>query len=199
MNYQVFETVKMKVELGDDHIIKTFKPAYGSKKRYEAEKEALQILKNVQGIPEIIEINDDIPFIKMTRLPGKPVNQLSVKEALGVKTIITAVLEKGVARHSLPVRDILSDESENVGIVDFERVTIRKNSNPITWHIAKKVAFFHLARLLFEHQPSLLSKKDQVAVATGFKVRAIFKKYMGARDAVRNFYRMLVNPVRDSM
>lgn len=198
MNYQVFETVKMKVELTDDHIIKTFKPAYGFKKRYQAEKEALQILNGIDGVPKILEVNDEVPSIKMSLLPGKPIKQLSVDEALEVKRIITSGIENGIARHSLPVRDILADGEGKVGIVDFERVTIRENSNPVTWHVAKKVAFFHLARLLYEHQPALLSKKDQIAVSTGFKIRAVFKKYMVVRDTVRNLYRMVVNPVRDS-
>lgn len=198
MKYQVFETIKMKVELTDGHIIKTFKPCYGFQKRYQAEKDSLQILNEVEGIPRIIEVNDEVPLIKMTLLPGKTVTHLSIEEALEVKRIITTGIENGVARHSLPVRDILADGNGKVGIVDFERVTIRDRVDPVTWHVASKVAFFHLARLLFEHQPSLLSKKDQIAVSTGFKVRAVFKKYMVVRDAVRELYRMVINPVRDS-
>lgn len=199
MNYQVFETIKMKVERNDDHIIKTFKPVHGFQKRYQAEKAALKLLNDIEGIPKILEVCDEVPSIKMTLLPGKEVNELSMEQAREVKRIISAGIESGVARHSLPLRDILGNGSGKVGIVDFERVTIRDKSDPVTWHVARKVAFFHLARLLYEHQPSLLSKKDKMAVTTGFKVRSVFKKYMIIRDAVRNRYRMVANTHRNSL
>jgi hypothetical protein len=121
----------------------------------------------------------------MSCLPGNMPVFLKAGELTAIREIIYSTLQRGVARHSLPIRDILSSGKGEVGIVDFERVSLKKPYDPITWFVAKRVTLFHLNRLIFEHQPHLLSPNERFAVSSGFKIRKFFRKYMLVRDLIR--------------
>ena len=47
------------------------------------------------------------------------------KNAQDLSRIVEQMLAAGVARHSMPIRDIVVDESGNLSLVDFERSTLR--------------------------------------------------------------------------
>lgn len=176
----------MLITLDDQGVIKTFKDTRGRKKRYRTEKAALALLRDIPGIPALLEQNDENFSLKMSFLPGNTPIALHPEEFTGIKNIISAALQRGVARHSLPIRDILSTRDGKVGIVDFERVTIKKTYDPLNWFIAKRVTLFHLNRLIFEHQPQLLNETEALSVSLGFKIRKFFRKYMLLRDLFRN-------------
>ncbi|QCY68156.1 hypothetical protein FHG64_01390 [Antarcticibacterium flavum] len=176
----------MCIRLNGASVIKTYKHTRGYKKRYKKEKAALNLLKDIQGIPALLDWDDHRFNLKMTCLPRTTPTTLKPEELAKIKNIITASLRQGVARHVLPKRDILCTYEGQVSIVDFERVTIKKAWDPLSWYIAKSVTLFHLNRLIFEHQPQLLSREEIFEVSLGFKVQKFFRKYMYIRDLIRN-------------
>jgi hypothetical protein len=186
MNTPIYETEKMIITKEGNNVMKTFKEVRGFKKRYRAEKAALTRLNGITGVPILIDFNDDCYSLRMSCLPGKTPVFLQPHELAGIKEIISASLIRGVARHSLPIRDILSTGNGQVAIVDFERISLKKNYDPFTWFIAKRVTLFHLNRLIFEYQPHLLSPNEKFAVSFGFKIQKFFRKYMRIRDLIRN-------------
>jgi hypothetical protein len=186
---EIYETRKMRVAIGEERVEKTFKERPGYKSRYRREKVALQRLKGVPGVPELIEFSDEVPRLVTSRLPGGNVEELS-DEALGqIRGIINEALERGIARHSLPIRDILVDDAGKVGMVDFERITIRCCEWGIIWQIAKRITRFHLLRLCHRHNPATLSPGELRIVERGAKVRQCFGVFRKLFIPVRNLWR----------
>lgn len=186
MKTPIYETEKMIITKKGNNVLKTFKKVRGHKKRYKAEKAALLCLNGIPGVPELIDSNDKNFTLKMSCLPGITPGYLNAADLTAIREIIYSTLKLGVARHSLPIRDILIAASGEIGIVDFERISLRKPYDPFTWYIAKQVTIFHLNRLIFEHQPHLLSLNERFFVSFGFQFRIFFRKYMVVRDLIRN-------------
>ncbi|MDN3643480.1 hypothetical protein QWY87_12260 [Lutimonas halocynthiae] len=179
----------MSVELHDDFVIKRFKPVYGFKKRYYTEKQALGLLKGINAVPKILSYSDEEYFLKISRLKGDPCMQYSKKALEQLRSIIDETINNGVARHSLPLRDIIIDEKDNVGVVDFERATLKKNCFFVFWYAATLVTRFHVIRFIHNQNANLLSFTESVLVKTGLFFRHIFNVYGLIRDAIRNSYR----------
>ena len=57
MSELVVSTSKMSVELNDDCVLKTFRPVYGFKKRFETEKQALFLLEGTKGVPQLLSFS----------------------------------------------------------------------------------------------------------------------------------------------
>ena len=179
----------MSVELHDDFVLKKFKPVYGFKKRYNTEKQALGLLEGINGVPKILSYCDEEYFLKISRLEGSPCMQYSKKALQQLRSIIDDTIENGVARHSLPLRDIILDEKDNVGVVDFERATLKKNCFFIFWFAATLVTKFHVIRFIYNQNAKLLTLTERVLVRIGLLFRKIFNLYQVIRDAIRNGYR----------
>ena len=189
MSPSIISTSKMSVELHDDFVLKKFKPAYGFKKRYYTEKQALGLLKGINGVPKILSYSDEEYFLKISRLKGDPCMQYSKKALQQLRSIIDETIKNGVARHSLPIRDILLDEKDNVGVVDFERATLKKNCFFILWYAATLVTRFHVIRFIYNQNANLLSLTESILVKIGLFLRQIFNVYQLIRDGIRNSYR----------
>ena len=169
----VYETNKMLLRIGDSEVVKMFKPKKSSPRRYGREKESLQRMHDIEGVPTLIATNDEQHTIRMSRLPGQTAKTLSVENAVMLSKIVYQMLSAGVARHSLPIRDIVVDSKGNLGLVDFERVTLCRHAWSPIWRIARKVSIYHLYRLINEHQPQLLSPKAKMVVQLGGMIRQI--------------------------
>ncbi len=157
MKERIISTKKMIVIINSDSVTKKFKKSYGYKKRYNTEKKALNLLSELNGIPKILSFSDETTSLTVSKLEGKTVSEFSDKILIDLKSKMFSIIELGVARHSFPERDIIVDNNQNIGIVDFERATIKEDSWLITWNIASLVAKFHTYRLIFRHNPNLLS------------------------------------------
>lgn len=97
----------------------------------------------------------------MTKLNGQNLDILSVSALNNLKKLINNMLDAGVSKHSLPVRYILITEENSVTLVDFERVTLRRYRWSPIWLIAKEVTYFHLLRLIDQHESTLLTDSEQ--------------------------------------
>lgn len=184
-----YETNKMRVELGADRVVKVFKKRSGHRARYKREKQALQIMTGVKAVPGIVGHNDAIPQLETTRLPGRNVQHLTVEMLQQLRTIVDEMLDRGIARHSLPIRDLVVDDQGTVGLVDFERVTFRRFEWGLIWMIAKGITRFHLLWLYDSHQPDALSAKQRRIFAAGMKIRNSFTVFRKARSAIRKRWR----------
>ncbi len=191
MKEKTVSTSKMNVVINANCVVKTFKISFGYKKRYLTEKRALNLLSTLEGIPKILSFSNETPSLTITRLNGINTSYFSDKALLNLKSKMYAIIKLGVARHSLPIRDVLVDNNDIVGIVDFERATIKEDSWNITWHIASLVAKFHVCKFIFKQNPHLLTITELIFVKRGLFFRRIFNKYKKLRNLIRNFYRNL--------
>ena len=174
MRKNIVSTKKMKVIIGTSSVTKEFKKSFGYKKRYQTEKRALKKLSKLDGIPKILSFSDESKTLKITRLNGNPASEFSDKVLLDLKILTLSTIALGVARHSLPVRDIIIDKNQKVGIVDFERATIKEDSWSPIWRVSTLVTRFHLYRLIFKHNPDLLSANELKLLRQGLFIRRIF-------------------------
>lgn len=169
----VYETDKMLLTINPNSVTKLFKPKRNSHRRYDIEKEALRRLQNVGGTPSLLAYDDNADCIEMSRLPGESKDKLSEQHLKQLSLIVDEMLKAGVARHSMPIRDVVVDE-DKVGLVDFERATLKKGRWRIDWFVAKKVSHYHLYRLTFQNQPQLLSFSQAFKVQLGNALRVAF-------------------------
>ena len=189
MKSSVYETPKIHVTIRPEYVLKVFKKCPGYKSRYKKEKQALMRLSDIQGIPQLISYSDEHVSLKISRLPGCSPKRMSDKSLLQLKSLVNHMLKQGIARHSLPIRDILIDEHDNVGLVDFERTTIKSRLTLPIWHLAHRIARFHLYRLIHSHNSRLLSIEEKCELEQGLKFRARFARLRHIRDQVRQLWR----------
>lgn len=167
----VYETSKVLLTLEANSVTKRFKPRKSRNRRYQTEKLALQRLAAVSGTPNLLEVDDDTYTLKISRLPGSAVNTLSEQNLKDLAEIVENMLTAGVARHAMPIRDIVIDERGKVGLVDFERATLRSWLGGLIWITAAGVSRYHLYRLMSEHQPQILLPRQWWRVNIGRKLR----------------------------
>ncbi|KXO10063.1 hypothetical protein AKG98_844 [Moritella sp. JT01] len=189
----IYETGKMRVEIGNDEVVKIFKVRPRYKKRYNCEKLALLRLKGLSGFPEIIKYKDDDTTLTMTRLFGENKEQLSDEALQHLRLLVEKMLSAGVARHSLPERDLLI-KGGKVSIVDFERVTLRGSPWSPMWLISKKVTRFHLLRLISRHNSALLSEKEKNKLAYFSNIREKLQVLKRLRSKGRKVWRSKTKP-----
>ncbi|MCK7596495.1 hypothetical protein M0G74_04320 [Microbulbifer sp. CAU 1566] len=180
-----YETRKVLLKVGTDSVTKYFKERRGMQRRYLTEKAALSRLKGIAGVPELIRSADASHLLEMSRLPGSSVTALNERNLQGLATIVEKMLSAGVARHSLPIRDVLVDAEGNVGLVDFERATLRSRIWRPDWAIAKAVTRYHLYRLISEHQPQLLKPEQWRLVNIGQKLRRAVSFFHAGTHSLR--------------
>ncbi|WP_406828350.1 phosphotransferase [Microbulbifer sp. ARAS458-1] len=168
----VYETNKVLLNIGQDRVVKRFKTRSKThRRRYCTEKEALNRLRHIRAIPSLLHSDDRLFTLEMSRLPGESTKRLNPDNLRQLGRIVEQMLDAGVARHSMPVRDIVVDQKGRLGLVDFERATLRPAYWRPDWPIATLVARYHLYRLIQEHQPQLLSAKQARLVAIGARLR----------------------------
>ena len=186
MSFRVYETSKMYVEIHPDRVIKQFKSAKGYKKRYSNEKEALIRLAVIEAIPNITHFDDGVLMLVTTRCEGTEPDILDNQALLKIHTTIEQCLQLGVARHSLPERDLLLCEDGKISIVDFERVTLRRWKYSPLWLLASWVVRFNLYRLLHRHNPDVLSAREQRILRRGAVLRIPYEIWKKRRSHYRS-------------
>lgn len=169
------DTRKNRVLIFEDRVQKTFKPSRKSERNARRELEALERLEGLAGIPVVLELDLEKRTVVLSRVPGRPLTELARVQdptLLGLRRLVEAVLERGVARHSLPPRDVLVAADGSVGLVDFERSTCRRFPGDPIWAIAKLVTRFHVMRLVHGRAPHLLSGSERRRLRALALVRA---------------------------
>lgn len=187
-NGNVYETHKMKVSIYASVVVKEFKQDRGYKKRYANEKKALQLLETVDGIPKLLSYSDADHTLTMSRLKGTSRSQIPDQSLLMLRSIIDKTIALGVARHSLPTRDILVDEDGNVGMVDFERVSIRRHILSFVWLIAKQVSKSNVIRLIHRHNSALLTDKELKIFSRQQTIYRRFCAFRVFKNKIRNMF-----------
>lgn len=173
----VLETDKIRVELLADRVVKTFKPLPSAERRFRRELRALQRLSGAEGFPRLLAYSEEHRSITQSRLPGTALtncDEIPQSAYASLRQAVETMLARGVARHSLPPRDILLMPNGKVGIVDFERTTFCGSRLCPVWRIAEAITRFHLLRLLGEKCPRLLSASEQRQLRTSFFIRSVF-------------------------
>jgi predicted Ser/Thr protein kinase len=159
-----FETRKNRVLVFADRVQKTFKPTRHGMRHARRELAALRALDGLEGVPALLEVRSDPMTVVMTRVSGTPLSDcanVSEPTMLALQRLVERMLQRGIARHSLPARDVLVASDGSVGIVDFERSTRRFLAFAPGWLIAKTVTRYHLMRLVGQHAPQLLTPRER--------------------------------------
>lgn len=189
----VCDTRKNRVLVYEDRVHKTFKTVRYSERRARRELAALRLLAGLEGVPVVLASGLDRTTVVLSRVPGQPLSECeSVAEStmVSLRRLVEQSLERGVARHSLPPRDVLVAPDGSAGLVDFERSTRRLFPGDPAWLVAKAVTRFHLMRLINEHAPQLLTPGEhrrlrwQVILRAGLQHPAQLK-----RRLLRTFFR----------
>ncbi|MFS1438156.1 hypothetical protein [Shewanella sp. 10N.286.48.A6] len=125
----------------------------------------------------------------MSRLKGTAPETLSVKQIILLREMVANMLAQGVARHAMPVRDLLADSDENLGMVDFERITFRSFEWSPIWLIAKKVSHYHLYRLIRTYQPQQLTEQEYAFLAKTDTIRDYLMKLKPLKLKLKNMFK----------
>ncbi|WP_299688976.1 hypothetical protein [uncultured Vibrio sp.] len=185
----VYETSKMRVEIHDDVVIKTFKKGRNSQQRYTREKRALNLLLEKKGFPQVSECNDDLLQIVMSRLSGKRPETLTESQVYQLRKLVHELNANGISRHAMPLRDFIVDEDGNLGMVDFERVSFRGFRYSPIWYAALKVNQYNLLRLIMAHQPQELTTSESELFKKLLWLRNNLTKLKPLKNSVRNYFK----------
>ena len=157
------ETPKNIAVIEADRVVKTFKRSAKAVARFRREVESLRRLEGIEGIPALLEVSEPQLRLVMSRLPGDPISaSRPIADAVFVRLrqLVAVMMERGVARHSIPPRDVIVGPGGEVGLVDFERVTLRGGRYDPLWRGACAITRFHLLRLIGDEAPHLLSASE---------------------------------------
>ncbi|WP_076539969.1 hypothetical protein [Shewanella sp. UCD-KL21] len=189
----VYETSKMKVVIEASSVIKTFKKVKDYNRRYSREKIALQRLTGLDNFPKLLHFDDKNTTLTMSRLKGTAPETLSVEQTMILRSIFSNMLAQGVARHAMPIRDLLAENDQELAMVDFERVTLRSFEWSPIWLIAKKVSNYNLYRLIRTYQPLQLSEQEQVYLAKADTIRDYLMKLKPLKVKLKNMFKSRSN------
>lgn len=171
----VFETAKNRVVIYPNRVVKTFKPTRRSARHARREATALRRLQGLPGVPTLLEVSTDGHTLVMTRVPGVPLadgGTPTEQNLLGLRALVEQMLLRGVARHSLPKRDILLGEDGSIGLVDFERSTQRMFAADPIWPVACLVVRFNILRLVNGYAPHFLTADEHAWLGRQVRIRA---------------------------
>ncbi|WP_133406927.1 hypothetical protein [Parashewanella tropica] len=181
----IYSTGKMYVEINARNVIKTFLPQRDSIKRFKLELHALKQFTDMDRVPHLINANMDKMKLEMTKLPGKNPSFLSQSHLQQLQGIVSDLFAHGIARHALPIRDLLVDDKGKLYMVDFERITVRKFKLSPIWLIAKAVTQSHVLRLIWQFQPHMLTTTQKFEVFSIIGIRRIFHSLKSVINKVK--------------
>ncbi len=176
---EIYETQKNRVLIYEDRVCKTFGSARHAAVHLRREIEALRRLAGIQGVPVILALGLDRKSVVMSRVPGTPMTKcesVSERTMASLRSLVEQMLQRGIARHSLPPRDVIVAPDGSASLVDFERSTRRLFPGDPAWIIAKGVTRFHLMRMLHEHAPQLMNRSEQRRLRWHTIVRAVLQR-----------------------
>lgn len=183
------ETSKNTVVLEADRVVKTFKPGPKAVKRYRRAVKSMTRLAGVAGIPVLLEVRPAQLQLVMTRLPGEQLTRTpTVPDAAfqDLRRVVMEMLERGVARHSMPPRDIIVGPDGKIGLVDFERSTLRGWRYSPIWGGACLVTRFHLRRLIGDRAPHLLSRPEAGSLRIQRRISDWYHAFILLRRRIRS-------------
>lgn len=188
----VFDSPKNRVLIYADRVEKVFHAGRGRERKVRREVAALQALHGLKGVPAFLALSPDGKSVTMSRLHGTPLSECeTVAEATleSLRRLVEQMLQRGVARHSLPLRDVIVLSDGSAGLVDFERSTRRLFSLEPTWLLARAVTRFQLQRLVHELAPQLLTASERRRLHVQLCVRAAVQRPLKLRRRVVRFFR----------
>lgn len=188
---------KNTVELAPDRVNKYFRSGHHRRQRFEQEVEALQRLAGVAGVPAIIEADADELLLVMERLPGQAFADLDATQIaavpdsfyLALRQLAETVIQRGIARHVMPPRDIILCPDNTPGLVDYERATLYRWWLRPIWGPACAVARFHALRFIGQHAPHLLTPAERAKLKRRMRIQRRFQAYIETRRRWRQRWR----------
>lgn len=183
------ETAKNKAVLEADRVVKTFKQGRKAARRFRLEVESLTRLAGVAGVPALLAVSPPELQLVASRLPGEPLTaarRVPDQAFLRLRDLVQEMLQHGVARHSMPPRDIIVGPDGQVGLVDFERVTLRGWRLSPVWLGACLITRFHLLRLIGNHAPHLLSPGEARRLAIQRRIGGWYHSFILLRRRIRS-------------
>jgi hypothetical protein len=188
----VFDSPKNRVTVFADHVEKVFHSGRGTARKARREVAALHALQGLKGVPSILAVGPDRRSVTMSRLHGMPLSECErVGEGtlVSLRLLVEQMLERGVARHSLPLRDVIVLSDGSAGLVDFERSTRRLFPLDPTWLMARAVTRFQMRRLVYEFAPELLTPNERRWLRLQLSMRAALQHPLKLRRRVARFVR----------
>ncbi len=145
-------------------------------------------MSNLNHVPKLINLDNERFSLRMNRLAGKTPSTLSLNNVKQLRDIVQGMIESGVARHAIPIRDLLVSENDQLGMVDFERVSLRTWKFSPFWLIACIVTKYHMYRLIGTYQPQCLSKQESRFLLYIHSIRTVLQPLKVAESAIRKIF-----------
>jgi hypothetical protein len=189
---KVLESPKNHVHVYEDRVVKIFESSRGLARRARRESAALRRLAGITGVPALLAISPDGRRVTMSRLEGTPLSECdSVTEDTlrSLRDLVDRILRRGVARHSLPPRDIIVRPDGSAGLVDFERSSQRHFQSDPVWLIARGIMRFHLLRLTYERAPQILTPSQVRRIRLQARLRDAAQRPLKLKRRVMRFVR----------
>lgn len=177
-------TGKTVVRIEADRVCKRYFEYAKSLRHWRRERDALALLAGIDGVPELLEAREDERVLIMSRIPGVQLSRdLPVPDTAwqGLRQLVADILARGVARHSLPVRDLVLRPDGSLGMVDFERVVLQGSRSKPIWLVACMVTRFNLTRLIAECAPHLLTERERRHLGWGLALRNALRRLRRVR------------------
>jgi hypothetical protein len=182
-------THKNGVDIRGSEVEKRFHRVRKGLRRFDLEVKALQRLAGMEGIPVLLEHSREDQRIVMSRLPGMDLKQSPQPPDscfLSLRGVVAEMLERGVARHAIPPRDVIVQPDGTAGLVDFERITLRWCRWGPVWWMACRITRFHLLRLTAKFAPHLLTPAEQRRFAWQWRIRNFFRRFVVLKGRLRS-------------
>lgn len=178
--------VKNNVKIQGDQVVKTFVVGNRRQRRFRREQRALERLKGIDGIPELYAYDSNSLTMTMERIPGRSFEQAGDMEDdffIRLGELVEAMLKRGVARHSMPPRDVIVRADGTPGLVDYERITLRHMRYSPVWGLSCMISRFHLLRFIGNHRPDLLTPAQKRKLKWQLKGQRLFRRWIEWRRA----------------
>lgn len=188
----VVESPKNRVLIYEDRVEKHFDKGRGIARKARLEVAALRRLAGIEGVPALLEVSPDGRSVTMSRLVGKPLAEcedVTEQTIVSLQVLVEEILRRGIARHSLPSRDVIVRPDGSAGLVDFERSTHRLFPGDPVWLIARGIMRYHLRRLTYERAPQLLTPAEVRRVRVQVRLRDAAQRPMKIKRRVVRFVR----------
>ncbi|TEA74230.1 hypothetical protein ERE07_18260 [Allopusillimonas ginsengisoli] len=172
--------------------MKNFTQGHRKDLRFSREIKALRRLSGIDGVPALLAYSPAERWLAIDLIPGTPLPENPAapdKLFTNLRVVVENMLRCGVARHSLPARDVIVRPDGTAGVVDFERCTLQHWRFSPIWWVARKVTQFHLLRLIDNHAPHLLTPKEQLRLQTCYRLSKAFHRCTRWRSRLRHYYR----------
>lgn len=193
----VFDSPKNRVFVYSDRVVKVYHSGRGIARKARRELRALRALDGLHGVPAVLALGPDGRALTMSRLKGTPLSECTrvPEETLAsLRRLVEQMLARGVARHSLPRRDVMVLSDGSAGLVDFERSTRRLFSLEPSWLVAQAITRFHMLRLVHEFAPQLMTPGERRRLQLLLSIRAAMQRPLKLRRKLVRYVRNLWKP-----